>query len=545
MKKFLLLCIALTLSMSMVNAVCGNHTCESAENFTNCPADCDPGAITIEVLEFDASQSYMRGEEIFIKIKVLADGSPVSDPNVSVIGFFGSMKLYDDGNHGDDKKFDTVFANSFIIPANAIEGTKVLKITAEKRGVVGTVSVEMELDASLELSMTINDDRFVLSDAIELDGQLKRRGLPIQDTIAIYFLFDGNTLVSAYIEPDENGSFSYTYHTSVIDPLGKWTISAGSVDAKGNRGTSEKTFELYKGIQDFYYNLEFVEPLSKIFSRGDVMKFLVEITDEDGNFVDGANVNISLPNTETLKLNEITTGSYTNSYKLPYDFGLGRRSFTVVASKDINGFLFSGFSSKEAIIDKGKIFVDLVKPEKRIFYFGDAINFEFELHYFDNTSVSKAIVDLKVNNKLLQVEEVSRGLYHATYIVSDEIEIERMLLFMGVKDQSENLGEYSEEFEIRAGGGPLYSLQRNTIFIIGFGGVMLFALFIAALYVRKILKAQGHGKRKVELERLIEELRQQYFEKGKIKSGEYREILNRYQSEIDEIDAALSAEESK
>jgi hypothetical protein len=520
---------------------CGNERCEAGESYANCAQDCKPQSVTIEVLGFDYDRNYMRGDSVLVKVRVRADGKLAGGANVAVVGFFGSMKLFDDGEHGDNKAADAIYANRFTIGADAVEGRKVLKITADKLGTVGTTSVTMQLNPSLGLSMELNEGQFALGDTIDVAGRLTRRGVPLEKEITISFIVGESVFVSSPVLSDANGFFSYSYHTSLIDPPGDWDVVASAADEYGNEGLVSKGIEVYKGIEGSYYTVDFVEPVSKIFNRGEVVKFLVELKDSDGNFVEGATATIALPNALPIKLNEISPGSYSYSYEIPYDFSLGKQEVTVVASKDVNGFLLSGFASKELIIDKGKIFVEMRRPTNRIFTVGDTMHFEFKLYYVNNESVSDPLIDLRVDNRQLQVEELRRGIYSAAYIISEEAPAKKILLSLSVVDKSGNEGSYSEEFEVRASAGIIHIIQRDLFLSALATAGMLFALGGAIFYLRRASKTRGLVKRRNELKKLMKELKKQYYERGRIRLQDYRGLLNRYQQELDEIDAVLGA----
>ena len=523
---------------------CGNRQCDGGETFANCPSDCAPDAVSIELLEFDNNKTYMRGDSLFVKVLVNSEEGPLPDASVYATGFFGVAQFFDDGKNDDDKKDDGIYAVSIIVPSDAFEGQKSVNVVAEKSNVKKTIKIKPTVKTTLDVTLNLRQERFSLGDQIFGEGKIEKNGEPFEGDLNVTLAYEGVVLVDSAAASGESGLYSFSYRTSLIDPPGIWDLNLNIVDESGNEGRVFRELDVFEEIIASYYSIDFEEPTSRIFNRGDFAQFLVSVKGRNGVLVTGADVILSVPGQLPVKLKEISYGKYTYSYKIPFDFPVGEQVVSVAASTEEDGDLFSGADTFVIIVDKTEIRVEMSKPEKRLVSLGDLVEFEFLARYPDTSLVSKAIFDLRIDGEIVEVNEFVKGDYTASYFV-DGKNGEKAVILLSVSDPHGNKGVFESELAINTDFDLVHLILRDNLLTLLVGTMLLVSLAAGVLYFKKFAKGRGLEARREELKKIMKDLKKEYYGKGKLKTVQYRGLLDRYQQELDEIDAVLSVEGKK
>ena len=523
---------------------CGNTMCEGGEDFGTCPSDCPPEAISVRLLEFDGNKTYMRGDLLFIKVLVSSEEGPLPDASVFATGFFGVAQFFDDGKNDDDKKNDGIYAVSIVVPSDAVGGKKSVTVTAEKTKVKSSIKIEPTVKAELDMTLNMRKERFSLGDQVYGEGKIEKNGELVKGAVSVKLSYKDQVLVDSVVQSGSNGLYSFSYRTSRIDPVGIWDLNLTVVDESGNEGIILREIEVFEEIVASYYSLDFEEPASIIFNRGDIAKFLVSVKGPNGVLVNGADAVLSVPGQLPVKLKEISYGKYTYSYKIPFDFPLGEQIVSTAASTEEDGDLLSGAATLLIVVDETEIRVEMPKPEKKLVSLGDLVEFKFLARYPDTSLVPKAIFDLKINGDIVEVNEFVKGDYTASYLVEGE-NLEKLVVVLSVSDSHGNDGFFESELAINTEFDLVHIILRDDMLTALTGLMLVIAFAAGVLYYKKFSMGRGLGARREELKKIMADLKKEYYGKGKMKTVQYRGLLDRYQQELDEIDAVLGTGEKK
>lgn len=71
----------------LVPSCCGNELCEGLEDFGNCPRDCDPETLDIELVSPVLDAPFARGQEGSFAVKLSSAGRELFDAQILATGF--------------------------------------------------------------------------------------------------------------------------------------------------------------------------------------------------------------------------------------------------------------------------------------------------------------------------------------------------------------------------------------------------------------------------------------------------------------------------
>ncbi|MBU1120561.1 MAG: choice-of-anchor X domain-containing protein [archaeon] len=526
---------------------CGNHICESGEDFANCSTDCPPKEIAIELVQPDLNKTFMRGDSLTISARVKADGTLARNANVKATTFVGSVKMYDDGNHSDKAANDGLYGVSFLVPETTAKADHLSEVYAEMAGVSSTKQFTLSVDPSLEMSLVLDRNEYELGDLIEMSGFLKKRGEPLSRKIELRAFFNGKEIFESETISDENGFYSYAEHTALNQLEGEWIIQARAEDASKNTGIAEEIASMKKETITYFLELIFVSPENNaLFSRGEEIKIILDVFFE-GKAVENATLKALFPNNETMFLREVSNGRYVLEYDIPIDFSLGKQRIFFNAIKDINEFTYSGSNSIEVTIDKAKVELELISPDKSVVVLGEILNFTVKATYGKEIPVSNATVEMKVNDEVLDVIETEAGVYNATFLIDEEFigENKELTLSIDLNDSFENVKSRNVSFEVTGEPTIEYFFRTNPLIFLSLILLAVFFVILLVMIKKRVGNISALTKRREELNRLRMDLQEKYFNKGTIGTEEYYALLNKYTSELRDIDSTITAFKGK
>jgi len=529
----------ITCGIKIIFNCCGNGLCEAKESFRTCDVDCAPKTVTVALMDFE-DKEYLRGETVLLKANVLAEDLPAKKASVTASGFFGTIRLVDDGNHSDGKRNDGVYANSFTVATNVEKGDYSVEIKADKGGTIGTATQTIKINPKLDLEINLNKEEFALGDIIEISGSLERLGKPLIVEISIDFIFRNRKIFGTTVLPDSNGLFSLSRHTSLIDPAGVWTIEAKTEDVKKNLGLVQLDVNFSSPEKTAFFVVGFIEPVAKAFNRGRQINFLVKVRDSSNKAVSDALVEAVMPGEKRISLEEVSPGNYGGSFNIPFDFSLGEQQLTATVSKVIGETLYGGFASTTIFINKAPMTMEIIAPEKTIYNLGETIDFKLRLLYEFNIPVNNADIDLFAGEKKIRAKELGGGYYAASYSIAED-EAGPMVIRVEAKDEFENSAKEELNFEIKPVLPLTIFLTRNPVILAAVIVAVLFAAVVLFLFAKNILLLKILERKKEELVALKKKLQEQYFNEKTVESSEYYPLLDKYNEELEKLDVAIKA----
>ncbi|MDO8538502.1 MAG: hypothetical protein Q7S21_06460 [archaeon] len=524
---------------TVVYQCCGNQICEPGENYSVCSRDCAPRDISIELVDFDSSKVYMRGDEVTVKAIVRGDGALVKDAAVNLQGFMGSVVMRDDGLEGDVEANNGVYTVVFVVPTTTEKDLHEVTIVATKEATIEQYDFIISVDPALELSANFNKQQFVLGDIVDVNGFIKKRGSPLETSVAFSAELNGTKVFSQTVDSDENGFFKTSYHTSLIEGKGNWHFKVEAKDTSNNIGLVENALLVTDASGTAFLNIEFVSPDEKVLQRRDSLRIIVNVL-FDNSPVDDAVVSATFLNNDSVKLKNFASGKYSGNYIIPDNSELGEQKIIVNAAKKVDEITYTGTISKDILVKEVPIMIEMISPDRSLFGLGETVDFRFKLSYPGNTPVIGAKFDLLVNDVPVQVTESSEGIYSASYALLDA-STNSIEVVVSARDVFNNSGIFDTHFEMEKSLSIDYYFRRYPLPFLAAIIVIIAGIIIVTLVRRKKLMVGSLEKRRQELLKLKKELQDKYFNQQSISNEEYYFLLEKYSSELRALDSAIGS----
>lgn len=534
-------CVGEICKIIVIPDCCGNDICEESagyyEDYGNCPADCTPKEVTIEFLSPLEGEYYMRGDVVHFKARIAADGRSIASPDVNLDGFFGLLELYNDGKHGDEKPYDSIFGNYLVIESNVNEGSHPIFARTAFRGVDGNTTIELEINAKFDIEVETGGE-YALGDIIPIAGQIMRRGSPLQIEIDANLFFGNVLLFEDRVESDEDGRFSTFYHTSLIDSPGEWTLSISAVDANNNYIFYEKKIDVGMPSQTPPLNLELVEPIEESYSKGSSILFIVRVINDKGEIVEGATVEVEGPNGKIIALEELVRGKYSGLFNIDYTFPSETIEFTIRASKTEGSETRRASMHIETSVENLELVLEVLSPNKLSYAVGEQMEIRLRISYPNGDAVSNAKAEAMIGTNEINLIETEIGVYTGSYVVEEGYK-EQIKVFFSADDGTGNTGIGTRDVEI-SGKVFWYDLMKN-LFVLGVGFIILaIGAVISLIFILKRNKLVMLEKKKYEIEAMQKNLQRRYFDEDAINKEEFKELTDKYERQLKEINNEIS-----
>lgn len=511
---------------------CGNKVCEGGEDYGNCTPDCTPTKLDITLINPQNEEVFYRGEKIFIKTQILAHGRSANSSDANAEGFFGFLKLENDGKHGDEKVSDSFFGNYVTVEKNQEPGIMPIKINAYFKGI--SQVLEFNLNVKSELFGQLNlEETYALGGIIELKGLVQKKDAGIKVPLDLNIVSAGKLIYEISFESSENGEFDIPYHTSLIDPTGKWTITLSGTDENNNSVYLQKEIEVLTEKKTSFLEIHVLNELKEKYKRGENLEIIVELLD-DGKTVSGAETKLFTPLGETFVLEETAEGQYAAIYKINYKTPLENQVFRITAEKKLEDFSFEGSKDLNILIEKTEPIIKVLSPAEDLYNIGQSIDLRVKVTYSDEEPTVGAEVKALVNKTEVKLLPVAPGIYSASYAIKEE-DTGNIKIFFSAKDEFEN--ENLSQIRIDVAGSSLsYFLYKNMLLIVAIAAIVAVS---ASLFGGKFLSKKNIKKlekEKKEILSLQKDLQKGYFEQNAIPENEYKKLAEEYGRMLDEIE---------
>lgn len=521
---------------------CGNGICERGESFSSCEWDCAPKTVAVQIEKFE-QRDYLRGDIAFVQVYVSADSKPATGATVKA-GGIGEAVLYDDGNHADGRGGDGIYANSFRIPLDAKKGDYAITVTASKTGVTGTKTFTLTVNPEIDIKLELDKKGYSLGDIITATGTLSRAGEPCRENVSMDFMVSGRSIFHEDVKPDSAGNFTLTRRTSLIDPAGAWALKASARDENYNEGIVEQEFNVLAAEGGKYYAVSFIEPVRKVFTRGEEISFLVRIEDLNGESIQGADAEVALSDEAKVALKELAPGNYGGKIRIPLDFGLGKQRITANVSRYDGGALHSGFAEDVLYTNESPITIEVISPARSTFSAGERIDFRVRLLYSFDRPVENAALDLNLNGEVRRAKEVGNGIYFLSHTLAKDAPAD-FYVAVSATDKYTNTETKNLIFSINSEFSLFYFMANDPLAISAIIVVVIFMAVAGGLLASNYIRLKLLTSRKWQVTEMKKKLQNAYFNERIIGSEEYYPMMDKYNEELGKIDAGLQTLQPK
>ncbi|MBU4501316.1 MAG: hypothetical protein KKA79_01895 [Nanoarchaeota archaeon] len=405
---------------------CGDGECDAGETCLNCESDCGAcveEAVSINLREPPNRDTLKRGTHV-LKVIVFFGKRPTSSAKVyAEAPFFPEkLRLYDDSVHQDEKQFDGIYANEFIIGKDVKPGDYKIKLTAEKDKARDEEIITLTVDPNLNIKLASLQESYVKGERINLNGEIEdfEKETP---NVTVKLSLDrlGDMLYEQTYKTNVFGQFLDSYLISFADPDGGWNLKITAEDKDGNEGKLNLKPMIGTPAGVTYYLVEFLSPVKGAsYSRGETVPISIQVSQEEMP-IERAKVTLLSPKGKYLELTELEPGVYTTNYNIDFNDPLGQWRLAVQAIKEIAGVTRAGGNTIPLQIKSGEIRFEILSPIDQTALTGQNIIYRIKAMYPDDTLVRGAELKVELsNNQTLIFFEEKAGIYTTEYLATTQ-----------------------------------------------------------------------------------------------------------------------------
>lgn len=524
-------------SVKVAANCCGNLSCETGEGFATCSTDCTPTTLTIQVV-FPPTKDYniLYGETITVGMHVKADDINVQTAEGVLKTPWGLVPLFNDGKHKDGTPYDAVYANTFTLPPLTPIGKVLLTLESTFLQLKTSSTLELNVSPFLDLD-TAYKDVYTLGENMVITGSVHAHDQPVSMALDYNLVSVNQLIASGTVNADAAGNFSIAYHTSTIDPLGKWELTLKGTDSNANEAYAFHVFEVSSLEKVKPLEVHVLTDLNASIPRGKVLALAVEILGVNETRIEGAQVTLETPLNEHITLVESTPGTYTVSYIVPYDLPVGKNALTFFAQTTQNGVVLESLKEIQVGVEAVPLRVELVEPANAVYAIGEWIPLQVSVEYPSKDPVSNASVNADFHARITSLTPEGHGLFSGQVQALEGDEGVHKIII----EVSDGFGNTAlEQTSVEVSGVSIgYVLQKNA-------GIWLVIMALAGMGVvvgRHLFGRKAREKRlqrrKRELEGLLKELEWKYFEQGDLGKKEYEHVHAVYENDLNKVEEEL------
>lgn len=519
---------------------CGNGICETGETLGACPKDCGEASTELEIISPEKTATFARAEHVPVIVKVSSNKIPIANASVTATGFFGTIQLFNDGKHGDASNSDNVYANNFLVSDKTPQGKQTITLTATYSTAEATLTQDLTINA--QLTPAINPPQLVfLGNTLTVDGTLSKGKEPTQARMNLTLFDAQNQLVdSTTAQTDENGFFSYSFHTSLIDPTGKWTLDANGTDINHNAFSFQTTIRVEDPKKERFLGIGYLLDKKNV-SKGDSFTIIATISDF-GTPIDDAVTELIDPMGKTIPFSFIEKGKYSVVYTIPFEMPVGEQTFKIHA-RHSTGILVEGFKQVTIDVQSKPFGIELIEPKEKKLSIGDSILFRVHAEYEPGKPILDANAFAIIAGTQVPLPGEGGGFYSGEYRIQEK-DAGSAAFEIVVADRFENKASVKGQIEIFGLGLNHYIQSYGALFVLTvfvFCGIFF---FINRVLVRKAT-IQRLEKRKLELIELEKNIQTKYFEQASIEKNEFDKFMEQYEKELKETEKKLAKLQDK
>jgi hypothetical protein len=285
---------------------------------------------------------------------------------------------------------------TFLTSTGATAGSFVYRVTGTSAGLSKVANIYIDVSKNMTLTLLTDADSYGKGESIQIYGTAKDpENNNVASGTATIQLSTTNWLHS-FTTAITNGAYSTSYYVTFDKPDGDWSISATATDTKGHVTSSAQTKTVSIATPDTYehYYVDVMSPtVGQLFKRGETVTFTISLENQDGERMQGANVNAYFSSGEKILLSEGSSGIYSNSYDIGYDFEVGNLSLYVEAKKQEDGKLKVGFNYINFKVQAINPSIEIIEPKAgQLMETGETFEIKIKATYPNNSPVEEGVI---------------------------------------------------------------------------------------------------------------------------------------------------------
>ena len=489
-------------------------------------------AVTVTIENPKENQTFKRGDTILVKAKSSSSVNLIAELNTT------SVKLFDDGEHQDDKLNDGIYANNLTVYFLE-KGLYELKIRVDEIGYAGESSIKILIDPTLKILSEYKKEYFKGQDIIFSGKTLDVNNKSISNSTINVSVSYSDFQRSITTKTDANGNFSQNYYVGFLDPEGNWSLRIDARDTLGNSGFLTSIIPVKTPPEAAFYYIKFTTPLIGLtYTRGDKIPISVEVS-EGSMPVSDANLSFRVPSGEILDLKESAPGVYTGEYVLGFDEPYGNHTIEVFGYKTENKILKGGTGVISLNVNPAKLKMELLSPQIKQFTAGQKVKITTRISYPDGTLGRNLLVSLSGPlNESVSFSEIEPGVYQTVYKLKKGEE-GPWVMQLEARDQHDNSGIIKQVVQVN----PItifYLILTYWYFVaVGISPFAYLGYKISNKYFQKS-RVKSHTEELNRIKKMKKDAQIKYFKEGSIDRGTYKKLLEEYEKRQEEVRSKLA-----
>ncbi len=497
--------------------VCCNKICEAPENFASCALDCAPSPMDANRIFSDADATWLRANAYDLVFDLRSFGRRVLGAEIQA--FIGSTRIpvYDDGAHNDANQLDARWAGRVTVPADFDQNALTMRLQVRYRwgdtvldqNILLAIPVTRTLKAELEAPESIRPGS-------ELSGRVsvKNGSRAFAQPARLKWNRGTTSVFETDVWMDANGTGTFAFPVSLIDPPGEYQLSISGRDSNGNELEAQKTVSVLAPTQN-EWGVRFIGPAPDRTTRGTPLPLALEWFSQEG-LIEGSAIELVDPAGTRVSFERSTPRRFTVVYVVPMNLPLGEQEMRLEA----RGFLDNTPVTRTLVfsvrVEPARIFAEWLEPQKVVFTQGDVLNLRLSLAYANGTAPEGLRGLAIIDNRQQELQSPAPGILQGTYALS-KVEPGARTIGVQAVDGYGNELIAKKSIQVTPADPLLFWLAQNGLLA---GAVLLAIIVGAAAFVYARHRAHGQ-KRLEEITQLEERLQQSYFEKNEIGKAEY------------------------
>ncbi|MDD5162885.1 MAG: hypothetical protein PHD95_01615 [Candidatus ainarchaeum sp.] len=512
-----------------VMAACGNGSCETGEDYSNCPSDCQNPNYDLVIDSPAASSSFLRGDTIVITAHIFdRQKNVLLTDYFTARGFFGSLQLYDDGDHNDGRWKDGIFGNYSRIHTDQNRGIALISIAAGIGKTYLLKKISIEIKPELTTSLKTDKEIYYLGDEVIFTGTVARHNVPLEKEFDLAVSDPKNKEYKIPVKTNAEGIFIAKLHTSMIDSAGTWNAKFYFLDDLNNTAKSESGFQVKNPEAKSLLSIQMVEPPSLFYRRGNDLLLLIKISDDLGNEISDANIELISPLGTKTPFEKSDSNQFFVAIKVPVSMPMGKQSFLINAKAISENVWKSGDLNIQLNIKDIGIKTELLSPMSNQIQVGETANFSVRMYYENGEPLYTKVVPAKINGKDIVLEYKETGVYSGKYYI--EPGDSKVDFAIDFTDEFGNKGAFSAELSVEGTSIQYYLKEYFYIIlaIIAIGAILLWFLRMRIKYNLEVSRL----RKKIALYEELMEKADRDFVEGIITRDEFNRITTKYTAEL-------------